>query len=145
MSDITLPEEVAIALATRRTRVVLALGGGQQERLDDDMPIVGSLRLVTSYRRGTGGDNFVVPAAQVVKLCQHDPARIAGNLQNIGANPLFVYLGVPADVVQGNATSMVCLFLAANGIWDFKLSNDVWCGPVSLFSTLGTTVVWGTH
>lgn len=145
MIDTVTPDELAAQLATRRTNVVFALGGGPSDRLDEDMPMRGTLRQVTSYRRGGGGDNFIVPADQVIQLCNYDPARIAGTLQNIGANPLMVYLAQPENVIQGNATVTVVGYLGQYGDWDFVLSKDVWCGPVSLWSQLGTTVAWGTH
>ena len=141
-------DELVIELAKQRTRIVLAMGGGPQERLDDNIPLPGTVRQVTSYKRGTGSDGLAIAAAQFVQLVQPDPARIAGNLQNIGANPLFAYMmaknEIPAQQ-QGTITSVLCAYLAANGSWDFTISKDVWCGPVTLYSPLGTTVVWGVH
>lgn len=143
--DAVTQEELTIALAEKRANVVLGLGGGMTERLDDDSPMRGTVRQITSFRRGGGSDNFVCPANQVVSLCKQNPRRICGNLQNIGANPVFVYCALVTDIVQGNASVLVAGYLVQYGSWDFKLTNDAWCGPVSLFSTLGTTVVWGEH
>lgn len=143
--DVVTPEELAIAMARRRGRVRLALGGDKQERLNEDFPVVGFDTIVTSWNRGTGGDNFTVPANEVVALCKHNPRRIAGSVQNIGANPVYVYLGVVTDVIPGNTTSMICGYMASGGEFNFKLTDDVWAGPVSVWSSLGSTLVWGEH
>lgn len=143
--DALTAEEAAEIFAQPRENVVLGLGGGVIEEIMDDMPMRGTRRQITSYRRGTGGDNFIVPAAKLILLTDYDAARIAGTLMNVGANPVLVYLAQTADVQVGNATVVVAASLNTSGSWDFKLSNDVWCGPVSVYSTLGTTLVWGVH
>lgn len=143
--DTVTPTELANELAKRRANVEIALGGGTQERLVEDIPLLGTDRQILSYRRGRGSDNLVIAAAVVTELCQEDPRRLAGNIQNIGANPVTIYLARQADVQVNISSVIVAGQLAAggSGIWDFTLSKRVWCGPVCLFSTLGTTVIWG--
>lgn len=132
-----------------RPRALLSLGGGTLEQLMDDMPVRGMLRHVTSFHRGDGNDNFVVPVAAYAQMLGPEPARIAGSVINIGANPAFVYLNTMdrvQNIPQGTVQGMPVGYLFANGgTWDFKLSNEVWCGPVTIYSVLGTTLVWGTH
>lgn len=143
--DAVTPDELAAALAERRTNVVFGLGGGKTERMNEDSPMKGTLRQITSYNRGQGNDNFVLAANTLTKLCDHNPTRIAGNIQNIGANPVFLYLGEGNNVIPGANGSVFTGYLAAGGSFDFKLTNDCWCGPVWLYSVLGTTLVWGEH
>lgn len=151
--DVVTPEEMADFLAQRDPNIVFGLGGSSTtvEELSEDFPMKGTLRQLTSDKRGSGGDNFVIGAGQLLDLVPIDGARIAGTVTNISTNPVFVYLASRQRVLaQGNPGSMagggiVCGYLFANSAWDFKLSNDVWCGPVSVYSALGATLVWGVH
>ncbi len=145
------PEELAEIFLRPRQHVMLGMGGGVIEEYMDDMPMKGTRRQVTSYSRGTGADNFIVPANVVTDLCPHSPRRLAGTITNSGSNPATVYLAYAARVnAQGTPGAMagggiICGYLFASGTFDFKLTNDVWCGPVSVWSLLGTTLVWGEH
>lgn len=150
--DIPTEEEIARMFAPARPRVVLGMGGATQEKIVDDIPMRGTRRQLTSHNRGDGGDNFVVPAAAVVDLTDLTESRIAGTVINIGTNPCTIYLAKASRVIaQGNPGTMagggiICGYMfGTGGEWDFKLSNDVWCGPVSVWSLLGTTLVWGVH
>lgn len=151
--DVPTEQEMARMFAPAEPKIVIGMGGSQQEKLVDDIPMRGVRRLLTSFNRGDGSDNFIVPAAQIVDLCDFNGARIAGTILNIGANPVYVYLSTSQQVsTQGNpgggmtGSGIICGYLFANGgNWDFELSRDVWCGPVSAYSTLGSTLVWGVH
>jgi len=145
--DVVTPDELAAALAQRRANVVLGMGGGATERLSEDLPIRGTLRQITSYHRGRGADNLILAAGVFTQLCEADPARVAGNVQNTGANSLYVYGALVRDINApfGAVTQCLCGYIAASGAWDFTWSNDVWCGPVTLYSALGTSITWGTH
>lgn len=143
-------EELAEIIGRRSPNIVLGLGGTPDvERMNEDSPMKGTIRQVTSYNRGNGGDNFILPAAAFTQLCDSDGARVCGTIQNIGANPVYTYLCPPSRLRAlnfGAVNGIMVGYLAANGgEWDFKLTNDVWCGPVTLYSTLGSTLVWGVH
>lgn len=151
--DVPTPEELALLFPPPRPNVVIGMGGATIEDLVDDIPMRGVRRLLTSHNRGDGSDNFIAPAGQLVDLCPLNPARIAGTIINIGNNDAFVYFasskrvtpqGAPGGGITGGG--IICGYLfASGGEWDFKLTNDVWCGPVSIYSTAGTTLVWGVH
>jgi len=145
-------QELAEILGQRTPNITLGLGGTPDvERMNEDSPMKGTIRQITSFNRGNGGDDFVVPPAAFTALCDHDAARVCGTIQNIGANPVYTYLCplsrlTGSGLSFGDVTGIMVGYLAANGgAWDFKLTNDVWCGPVSLYSTLGSTLVWGVH
>jgi hypothetical protein len=142
-------EELAEVLADRDPNIIIGMGGDVKERMLDDVPMKGTVTQVTSFLRGNGSDNFVVPVAAFVQLCKHNVSRIAGTIQNIGANPAYVYLASLdrlAPLNFGAINGIIVGYLAASGgVFDFKLTNDVWKGPVSVYSVLGTTLVWGEH
>lgn len=149
--DIPTPEELAQVFSRPYERVVLSLGAaGQIEKIIDDVPVKGLRTLATAWSRGGGSDNFIVPPAAMTQLCDFREGRLAGTIQNIGANPCFVYLAPLTDLArrgaQGSINGVIVGFMAANGgSFDFKLTNDVWGGPVCVYSVLGTTLVWGEH
>jgi hypothetical protein len=147
--DVVTPEELAEYATSRDPNIVLGLGGNQMEEEILDSPMRGTIRQLTSWRRGTGADNLIIPAAQFVTLCGHNPHRVAGSLINALANPVYVYLAALQDVQAmgfGAVSGVFTGVLATQwSNFDFKLTNDVWCGPVQLYSPLGTTVVWGEH
>ena len=143
--DTLTPEELAEIFDKPRPNVVLGLGGGEVERLDEDTPMRGTRRQITSISRNEGSDNFPVAAATFVELCRHNPGRIAGSIVNVGTNPVYVYLAPIArlQAVGFGAATVFTGYLTPNGSFDFKLTNDVWCGPVTVYSVLGTTLAWG--
>lgn len=147
--DAVTPEELAEALAKSDPNVIFGLGGGTIEEVNLDSPMKGTLRQITSFDRGSGSDNFIVPAAAFTDLVDFDPSRIAGTIQNIGAGACYVYMNYAARCKRfgfGEVSGVPVGYLVGNGgTWDFKLSNDVWCGPVCVYSTPGTTLVWGVH
>lgn len=149
--DVPTAEELAEVFRDPYVRVILSLGAADSiEEIHNDIPTKGVRSLTTSWRRGGGSDNFVVPAAQFVQLCDYRPGRLAGTIQNVGANPCFAYLAPVQDVrrvgAQGTINGFIVGYMASGGgNFDFKLTNDVWGGPVTVYSVLGTTLVWGEH
>jgi hypothetical protein len=148
--DVVTPEEMAEILASQQPNLIIGMGGSEIEEVQPDLPVKGTLTQLTSFNRGDGSDNFVVSAAAFIQLCLHNPRRIAGTVQNIGANPCYFYLATLAKLTntQFGAVSQVAVGYingGGSGNWDFKLSNEVWKGPVCVYSPLGTTLVWGEH
>lgn len=147
--DVVTPEEAAEMLAAREPNIVLGLGGSQVEEVQPDMPMRGTLRQLTSFDRGDGADNLAIPPAVFTLLCQHNASRVAGSLINTGVNPLYVYLGKMSRAQNQGFGAVSGIFVGVLATqwsnFDFKITNDVWCGPVILYSPLGTTVAWGEH
>lgn len=150
--DVPTEEELARMFSMPKPNVIVGMGGSTDERIVDDIPMRGTRRQLTSHNRGNGADGLVLQPATLTDVCELNPSRIAGTLTNIGANPVYVYLGKASRVLaQGNpggnvaGGGVICGYLFPNSAWDFKLTNDVWCGPVSAFSVLGSTLVWGVH
>lgn len=149
--EIPTPEELAEIFRKPYERVLLSLGAANSiEEVHDNVPTKGTRSIATAYERGGGSDNFVLPANTFTKLCAARPGRLAGTVQNIGANPCLAYLAPLNDITrqgaQGSINGFIVGFIAANGgAFDFKLTNDCWGGPVTVWSLLGTTLVWGEH
>lgn len=149
--DIPTPEELAEVFSKPYERVILSLGASNAvEEVHDDVPARGIRSIATAYQRGGGSDNFVVPVATFTKLCDPRPGRLAGTIQNVGVNPCFIYLAPLVEVqrigAQGSINGFIVGYVGANGgSFDFKLTNDCWGGPVTVYSQLGTTLVWGEH
>lgn len=154
--DVVTPEELAEVFTRPFERVIYTLGGADSvEEVHDDIPTKGTRSIATAFQRGAGSDNLVIQAATFTEVCSFRPGRLAGTVQNIGSNPAFTYLA-PLTYVRRLAASpagpvptingVIVGFLAAGtGVFDFKLTNEVWGGPVTVWSLLGTTLVWGEH
>ena len=151
--DAITQEEIAEIFQTPQRTNILCMGGGTIEEAKEDIPYRGYRSMVTSHNRGDGSDNFTVPAAAIVELCDANVGRIAGTIINIGSNPVYVYMakssrvtpqGQPGGGITGGG--IMCGYLFGNGgKWDFRISDQVWHGPVSVYSLLGSTLVWGVH
>lgn len=144
--DALTPGEAAqIFTKSARPHLLWALGAGDVEQPFDDVPFEGMRSLVTSRWRQDGSDNLVVAAATFQDVTDTDIRRVGGSLINTGSNPMYVYLQYARELVQqgfGHVQGFAG-YLAANGAWDFKISNEVWKGPVAVYSVLGTTGAWG--
>lgn len=122
----------------------LSVGGLRIGTVIGNSPSWGMRRRIISSGRAFGNDNFAVPAATPTQLCGHNAGRIGGSIVNIGTNPCFVYLCDVGEVNYQNGGGKFCGWLGAQGgSFDFLLADKVWCGPVSVQSPLGTTLVWG--
>lgn len=149
--DIPTPEELAEVFAKPYERVIVSLGAASGiEEVHNDVPAKGIRTIATSFARGGGSDNYPVVANTFQELCPRRIGRLAGTIQNIGTNPCLAYLGTVDQVKrigpQGAINGIIVGFIAANGgAFDFKLTNDCWGGPVTVWSALGTTLVWGEH
>lgn len=149
--DIPTPEELAEVFRTPYERVIISLGAANAvEEIHDDIPAKGIRSIATAFQRGAGSDNFVVAANVFTELCPRRAGRLAGTIQNIGANPCLAYLAPLNEVKrqgpQGTINGFIVGYIApGGGSFDFKLTNDCWGGPVTVWSLLGTTLVWGEH
>ena len=120
----------------------LSVGGLDTDSYVQNAPVPGGERYVISSRRAMGGDNFTVPAATPVLLAGGNAGRIGGSVVNFGANPVFLYLCGKGEINFGQ-TGKFTLVLNTNCSWDLKLSSQVWTGPISCYSVLGTSLAWG--
>lgn len=115
----------------------LATGSAQTPQKLENWPIPGHFRYVTPYR-GNGG--LIAATAGVFQdVAEGDPGRMGLSLINSGANPAFVYGARAGDAENGGVPTG---YVGPNGgAWDGRISGELWCGPVSIQSALGTTLV----
>lgn len=114
----------------------LAFGAAFDERVLDDWPVNGHKRLAVP-NRGMGG-LITAAAAAYQDVVGADLGRGGLQLYNYGANPCFVYLAAKGDAQNGGVPTGY--LGSGNGSWDGRISGEVWCGPVSIQSPLGTTL-----
>lgn len=118
----------------------IGLGGGAVDRITDNLPLPGLKRHTVSGHRATGNDALAIPIgnANAVLISDSSPGRLAGNIVNLGANPVILYLSSPARVGTG---SVAAIWIGAGGAWDFMLSRRLWCGAVSAVAQTGATTL----
>lgn len=106
--------------------------------------VVPPMRRLRVTRVGIGNDALVIAAATWTKLCQSNEGRLAGSLQNNGANPLTYYLAEVDDInLNGHSNRPSGVLNPGGSSWDFRWSKHLWGGDVTVFSALGTTIAWG--
>lgn len=115
----------------------LATGSAQTPQKLENWPIPGHFRYVTPYR-GNGG-NLVLAANAFVDVQEGDPGRMGLSLINTGSNPAFVFGARAGDAENGGVPTGY--LTGTGGSWDGRISGELWCGPVSVQSPLGTTLV----
>jgi hypothetical protein len=124
-----------IALQTGE-KTDIAWGGSDLPDKLGNWPIPGRNRVVVPNR--SKGQVLVVAPAVYQIVFNHNKGRGGFQLINIGTNPAFVYLALPGDA-QGNP-GVATGYLFPGGTWDGEITNELWCGPVSVYSALGTTL-----
>lgn len=133
-------EEIAELLQEFSSSQRVAFGGDSIERTIRDWPVKGHERVIRAD--STRGDsNLVIAAAMYVDIVDQNAGRGGLSLINIGANPSFVYM-VNAKTAQEQNGKVATGYLAPGASWDGKISDELWVGPVSVQSPLGTTLVW---
>lgn len=133
-------DEIVKAIRANATGVDIAFGGGSQEQRLENYPVAGRTRVVTKGH-GRGQRQLAIAAAAWTDLVPKNAGRGGLSLINIGANPCWVFLAT-AGAAQNDGVFSGYLF-ADGGEFDGKITHELWCGPISLYSPLGTTIVWG--
>lgn len=135
--ELTKQRKLLEALNSKPTRIGWGGGRNQQEKLEN-WPIGGQDRILTPFK-SRGSANLVIAPATYTKILPTNGGRGGISLINIGANPCFIYLANTGDAQTG-AVGAGYLF-PNGGDWDGKITHELWCGPVTAYSTLGTTLV----
>lgn len=133
--------EIADLLRESSTSEHVAFGGDSIERTVENWPVVGHERKVRATRT-QGDDNLVIAAATYTDVLDQDMGRGGLSMMNIGANPCFVYLAAARDA-KDRSGKVAAGYLAPGASWDGRISDQMWVGPVSVRSVLGTTLVLG--
>lgn len=120
-------------LQTSPTRV--AFGGSYTEQRLANWPVSGHQRIVARGR--VHGGTQVLPAAAYTDLMSRDAGRGGLSIVNTGVNPVYVYLAPAGDAQNGGTPTG---WLTGGGDWDGKISDELWCGAVSVQSPLGTSI-----
>ena len=120
----------------------LAYGAAGMEKVLPNWPIAGESRRILPARTAGGLYQVVQQGSGSGASDLFDSDYGRGGLQiiNTGSVPCYVYLAKGGDARNGGAPT---LYLAANGsgTWDGKISNELWCGPVSAEGIGGTTTL----
>lgn len=120
----------------------VAFGGAGVEQVLEDWPVIGHRRLVARDR--SAGGEITLAANTATDLLPAQPARGGLNIVVTGNTAVTVY-GARAGDADTNPDGLPQLWLpASGGTWNGKISDEPWCGPVSLFATGQTTVAWWT-
>lgn len=120
----------------------VAFGGDSIEKRLDDWPVKGHSRIIR-VGRTSGDSNLALVANAYTDVLPQDAGRGGLSLINIGANPAFVFLAT-AQEAKDRSGKLATGYLFAGGSWDGKISDQLWVGPISVQSVLGTTLVLGT-
>jgi hypothetical protein len=127
-------ERLTVVVPTRQ----LAYGGLPVDSKLQNYPVPGIDRVIAKNKtRGNSG--LVLTANSFVDVLPNNSGRSGLSLINIGTNPAFVYLSKAGDALESPGIATGYLF--ATGVWDGRISDELWCGPVSAMSLLGTTLV----
>ena len=127
-----------IADALEDSPADIAFGGGHNtQEVLHNWPVSGRRRIVTTVR--SKGNIITVPATIAPSLLlPTNPGRGGIQFVNWGNNPCYLYLADKGDAANGGVA--VIYISALGGSWDGTISKNLWCGPVSIASALGTSV-----
>ena len=120
----------------------LAFGAGAMERVLENWPIQGEARRVVGGK--PAGGLYAVGAytagSRATDVLDYDAGRGGLSVINTGTVPCYVFLTAAGDAATGGAPT---LYLAANGsgTWDGKVSEQLWCGPISAGGIGGATTL----
>lgn len=94
--------------------------------IQKDFPVKGAQRWILN--RTPDGRNLPLPEAVKTLVLPSNVNRLGGQLVNMGAKNLILFLAKPSQLNAGTAT----IILNANGgAWDFRLGNLFWSGSVT--------------
>lgn len=104
-------------------------------------PINGARRRI-ARDRSHGSASLTVPAqtTPMTPVCAFEPYRAGGAIVNSGASPCTLVLADAQSNTGAAPAGAAAIWLSAAGTWDFLLGQAVWCGPVAVFASAGTTL-----
>lgn len=123
-------------------RAHLAFGGGPMERVLQNWPIQGEDRRIVGGRPAGGlySVNAWTQGNPASPVLDYDEGRGGLQIINTGANPCYLFLVAGGDAATGGAPTM---YLASGGAgsWNGKMTDELWCGPVSAGGVGGPTTL----
>lgn len=95
--------------------------------LQKDFPTPGSQRWI--IHRIANGGNVILTAATPTDIVKSNVNRLGGLIVNYGEKPVILTLASTATDLSQDGLGEIAI--PANGSWNFKISDAVWCGEVN--------------
>ena len=108
-----------------------------------NFPVPGAKRLM--IRRPGAGGLYALAAAVPQLVLQPNDNRLGGQIVNVGANAVTLYLShdllVPGTANPLPQAAAQIVLNGAGGAWDLRLSNLLWCGGILAVAAAGGSSV----